>query len=805
MYSNSKSNQSFPDPLAPAEKKVDNRYGMKYAKAIEAQWRGSGDRNAIQKKRRKLFEKNRKYALGIQDTSIYKRLLNSLDPNSGDGSLMNLDYTPVPILPKFVRIIVNKILSKNPYPNLEAVDPFSSSEKNQQKRRLKNQVELREQLKKLKEDTGGLMLGEDPDKLPETMEEAEIFLDSNVKTAAEVSAQIGTNLTLTWNDFNDGTFRRCVNDLVALGMAVVKRSNDPNQGIKINYVDPTKFIHSYTEDPSFNDMMYAGHIRTVSIGELKRLVGSELSEEDFNKISEKARGNSAYPQASTYDDMADKSIYEYDEYTIDIMDFEFLSVDTMHFQEKENKFGNANYFYQGFSPKENSVFSSDPDCMNITCVYGGTYIMGTDYIFGYGKKNNIPKNIHDITKAELSYSVVATNINKLVPKSMVDSCIGFADMLQLTHLKIQQAIAKAKPDGLIIDIEGLENVQLGKGGELQPLDLHDIYEQTGVFYYRSKNPEGGAQNPPVREIGNAIRNINELVTLYNHYLKLIRDATGINEAMDASSPKGDALVGVRQQAIAAGNNAIYDVTNASMILYKKVCNDIVKCLQIIPEGSIISQAYENAIGKENMQALNSFRTLPMFNFGVTVVKEMETEDKQYLEQSIQVALAQKEIDLEDVLLIRDMKDVKQAERLLIDKRKNRQKQQQKIAQENSKMQAEQAGKAAQAASQAKQQELQLEAQLEMQKIQAKAQAEMQLEQVKLAARKEIELIKAQAMLGLRTDDQEFREKLEVLKEDGKNARVDQQAELQSQLIAQKEGEAGMLDASDDNQNILNQM
>ena len=171
MYSNSKSNQSFPDPLAPVEKKVDNRYGLKYAKAIEAQWRGSGDRNAIQKKRRKLFDRNRKYALGIQDTSIYKRLLNSLDPNSGDGSLMNLDYTPVPILPKFVRIIVNKILSKNPYPNLEAVDPFSSSEKNKQKRRIKNQVELRDQLKKLKEDTGGLMLGEDPDKLPETMEE----------------------------------------------------------------------------------------------------------------------------------------------------------------------------------------------------------------------------------------------------------------------------------------------------------------------------------------------------------------------------------------------------------------------------------------------------------------------------------------------------------------------------------------------------------------------------------------------------------------------------------------------------------
>ena len=207
-----------------------------------------------------------------------------------------------------------------------------------------------------------------------------------------------------------------------------------------------------------------------------------------------------------------------------------------------------------------------------------------------------------------------------MPKSMVSSCTGFADMLQLTHLNIQQAIAKAKPDGLIIDIEGLENVQLGKGGDLQPLDLHDIYEQTGVFYYRSKNPEGWFQNPPVREIGNSIRNINELIGLYNHYLRMIRDATGVNEMMDASTPKGDTLVGVQQNAISAGNNAIYDITNASMILYKKVCEDIVKCLQIIPEESVLHEIYSNAIGKENMAVLSSFNDLPMYNFGVQVVK-----------------------------------------------------------------------------------------------------------------------------------------------------------------------------------------
>ena len=102
-------------------------------------------------------------------------------------------------------------------------------------------------------------------------------------------------------------------------------------------------------------------------------------------------------------------------------------------------------------------------------MYGGSYVVGCDYMFGYGQKANVPKNVHDLTKAKLSYSVVATNLRRMMPKSLVGSVIGFADQLQLSHFKLQQAIAKAKPDGLIVDIEGLENVQLGKGGELQPL------------------------------------------------------------------------------------------------------------------------------------------------------------------------------------------------------------------------------------------------------------------------------------------------------------------------------------------------
>ena len=797
MYGNNKrQSKSFPDPLAPQDVKQGKKYGLKYAKAIEGQWGKMQDTESLYRKRNKIWERNRDYANGTQDTNIYKRILTSMDPNAADGSLVNLDYTPVPILPKFSRIVGNKILSRNPYPNLEAIDPISSSEKNKEKQRIRTQVQIKPELEALKQETGGLVLDKDPSELPDTLEEAEIFLETNLKTDAEISAQIGTNLTLSWNNFNDSIYRRCVNDLVALGMAVVKRSNDPNYGIKTDYVDPCLFVHSYTEDPGLNDLTYAGHIKKISIQELKRLAGDQFTEEDYAKMAQGAAGVNGNDSSKLgyqyFDDYLKRKVFGYDEYMIDVLDFEFMSVDCMHFEDKENRYGNKLFFYEGFTYKERpgSVFEREPRKMNIATVYGGSYIVGTNFMYDYGMKANMPRNIHDISKCRLSYSAVATNIRRMIPKSMVDSCVGFADMLQITHLKIQQAIAKAKPDGLIIDIEGLENVQLGKGGELQPLELHDIYEQTGVFYYRSKDPEGGFQNPPIREIGNSIRNINELIGIYNHYLRLIRDATGVNEAMDASSPKGDALVGVREQAIAAGNNAIYDITNASMVLFKKVCEDIVKCLQIIPSGSVLMKAYQNAIGEENMRVLSTFSDLPMYNFGVSVQKEMEDSERQFLEQNIQASLSQKELDLEDAIAIRQLKDINQAERLLIVRRQKRMKKMQEQAQQNSQMQAQQQAQASQAASQSRQQEMQMEAQIEAQKMQLKNQLEIQLEQVKHQYRKEIETIRASATLGFRTEDQEFKEKLEVLKEDRKDDRVKKESAEQSKLISQRQGKRG---------------
>ena len=677
MTQGSKNNKygNFPDPFAAPEEKAGKAYGLKFAKSIESQWGHGEDQTSLFRRRMHDFEKNRDYANGTQDTSVYKQILNSLDPNNGDGSLLNLDWSPVPIVPKFVKVVVNRILSRKPYPSVEAIDPVSKGEKDRAIAEVESSIMDKDLLMEAK--AMGLQPMIDPSILPDTTEEAEIFMDQNMKTSAEIAAQLGTSLTLDWNEFDQNVYRRAVEDLVVCGMAVVKRENDPNYGITTKYIDPTSFLHSYTDDPNMSDIVYGAHIKRISIQELKRKAGNQLTEEQYENLGKtvmhKNYNDSSAFHNRSYDSNSRRNSYGYDDYLIDVMDFEFLSVDCVYYESKDSQFGNTGFYFKGSDYKmpNSSVYDREPHKMENQTVYGGSYIYGTDMIYDYGMKKNIPKNVHDLTKARLSYSISCTNLRKMQPKSIVSGVIGFADQLQLTHLKIQQAVAKAKPDGVLVDIEGLENVQLGRGGELEPLQIQDIYEQTGVFYYRSKNAEGGFQNPPIRSIENSIRNINEYINLYNHYLRMIRDATGINEVMDASTPKGDALVGVQQQAIAAGNNALYDITNASIVLYRRVCEDIVKCLQVIPSDSVLYRVYSKAIGEKSMELLSTFEDLPMYNFGIIVTQEMSDDDRVFLEQNIQATLAQKEIDLEDAIAIRQVKDIDQAQRLLAVKRKKR--------------------------------------------------------------------------------------------------------------------------------------
>jgi hypothetical protein len=277
---------------------------------------------------------------------------------------------------------------------------------------------------------------------------------------------------------------------------------------------------------------------------------------------------------------------------------------------------------------------------------------------------------------------------------------------------------------------------------------------------------------------------------------MIRDATGINEVMDGSSPKGDQLVGVRQQQLAAGNNALGDISNAAIVLYRRICEDVVKCLQILPPKSILYKAYETAIGRENMAVLSSFSNLPMYNFGVRVVADMNEIDRMYLEQNIQASIAQGELDIEDAIAIRQLRDIDQAERLLIVRRKKRMKARQEMAQQNSQFQAQANAQVAQVTSQAKMQEDQMKAQLDAQKIQLEAEAKAQLLQVEYGLK--MQLAQLQGDYGIKEQQIEsgVRQSADQEAEDRKDNRIKEQAVAQSKLIAQRKGDRSELQKQD---------
>jgi hypothetical protein len=277
---------------------------------------------------------------------------------------------------------------------------------------------------------------------------------------------------------------------------------------------------------------------------------------------------------------------------------------------------------------------------------------------------------------------------------------------------------------------------------------------------------------------------------------MIRDATGINEVMDGTSPKGDQLVGVRQQQLAAGNNALGDISNAAVVLYRRICEDVVKCLQILPPKSILYKAYETAIGRENMAVLSSFSSLPMYNFGVRVVADMNEIDRMYLEQNIQASIAQGELDIEDAIAIRQLRDIDQAERLLIVRRKKRMKARQEMAQQNSQFQAQANAQVAQVTSQAKMQEDQMKAQLDAQKIQLEAEAKAQLLQVEYGLK--MQLAQLQGDYGIKEQQIEsgVRQTADQEAEDRKDNRIKEQAIAQSKLIAQRKGDRAELQKQD---------
>jgi len=790
IYNNSKEElNGYPSPLSTNEEKATNSYGLSYFKAMYYEWKNNGDVYFRDIKMR--YSRNRSYAEGNQDVGKYKDLLDV----QGDSSYLNIDWTPVSIIPKFVDVIINGMVNQEYDVKAKSIDPIAAAERLDKKKKMFADMINKDFLEDMEDQTGVPMTSKGF--VAETPEEIEMFMALNYKQNVEIALEKAIEYTLDVNDY-DELKRYMIRDLVVLGICAAKTELSKTEGVKIRHVDPANLITSFSAKPDFKNIRHAGEIYSITIADLKQQAGDEFSEEEYISIAKQYAGKNNnpinYSTTAFYDNGSET--YDYDKFSINILDAEFITSHSLKYEKKENKHGGYSVNKKGpkYKAPKNSKTKREDLGSTVKVIYKGKYIIDTDYIFNYGLMKDMPRPKSNLSETRLSYIVYQPNLYKMKSKSLVDRMIPFADQIQLAHLKIQQVLAKARPKGAAFEIGSLENVSKGDGGTFTPMELQEIYDQTGNIYYRRIDDEGqmtGAM--PIQELENGIgRDFGTLINVYQHNLQMLRDVTGVNEARDASQPSSEALVGVQKLALLASNNATRDINDAYLNVTKRVSQSITVRMQDLVNFKGLHGMYTNVIGETSMHSIDMMKKLSVHEFGITLDVAPSEEEKQMMEQNIQVSLAQKELRLEDAIMIRSIRNIKMANQMLILRRTKYQKDQQAQAQQASEQNAMLQQQSAQQAAQLKQQELQTEMQIEQAKAQAKVQADMQLKQLEYQLKEQFE--QSQHERRLREIE------LSNLGKEGQASiqgsvrkEVQQQSAMnQSQMIEQRQGKRGPL-------------
>ncbi|MCP4324081.1 MAG: hypothetical protein GY787_19930, partial [Alteromonadales bacterium] len=668
-------NSSFPSQVVPDEVKNSLKYGEQVAQAIEGEWwrqGGNGTRFATSYNR---FHSLRLYARGEQPVQKYKDELAI----NGDMSYLNLDWKPVPVLSKFVDIVVNGMTNKVFEIKASAQDPISLKKRTDYATAIYEDMLAKPYLEELKTKLGlDLYQSPNPAGLPENEEELDMHMQLTYKHAVEIAEEEVIDNILAKNKFTN-IKKRFNYDLVTLGIGAVKTNWNKANGITIDYVDPARLIFSYTEDPNFEDIYYVGEVKSLTIGEIAKEF-PDLTESELDKISKQTGNRDTLYGWSTYDPN-----------TIQVLYFEYKTYNSQVFKIKETDQGLEKSLVKddNFNPPESDTFSKVS--RKIEVLYKGAKVIGNNELLKWELAENMTRPFADTTKVEMSYAIVAPRMYQGRIESIVSKTTGFADMIQLTHLKIQQVLSRMVPDGVYLDMDGLAEVDLGNGTNYNPAEALNMYFQTGSIVGRSLTQEGD-MNPgkvPIQELqsGSGNAKIASLIQTYQYYLQLIRDVTGLNEARDGSLPDRNTLVGLQKLAANASNVATRHITQGSLFLTLKLAENISLKVADALEFPLTRSSLQNSISTYNVKTLNEITNLNLHDFGIFLELEPDEEEQAQLEANIQVALQAGNIDVEDAIDLRQIKNLKLANQMLKVKRKQKAKQDQANQQENIQAQA----------------------------------------------------------------------------------------------------------------------
>ena len=776
IYTNT--NSAFPSQVVSDAEKASWEYGTQVAQAIEYEWfdqgRTGGNRYLTNWNN---FHSLRLYARGEQPVQKYKDELSI----NGDLSYLNLDWKPVPILSKFVDIVVNGISQKSYDIKAYSQDPSSVKRRTEYASKLQEDMVAKEYLDNLKQ-TLGIDLHQSPSgvTVPESKEELELHMQLSYKQSIEIAEEEAISTVFAQNKY-DLVRRRLNMDLTTIGIAAGKTNFNTAEGITVDYVDPAYMVYSYTEDPNFEDIYYVGEVKSITIPELKKEFPG-ISQEELERI-QKTPGNRQYITGWG----------NYDENTVQVMYFEYKTYHNQVFKIKQTDSGLLKALEKPdtFNPPENDNF--ERVSRSIEVLYTGAKVLGTNTILDWSLAENMSRPMADTTKVEMNYTICAPRMYKGRIESVVSKCIGFADMIQLTHLKLQQVMSRMVPDGVYLDMDGLAEVDLGNGTNYNPAEALNMYFQTGSIVGRSMTQDGD-MNPgkvPIQELNSSsgLGKIQALIQTYQYYLQMIRDVTGLNEARDGSSQDKNSLVGLQKMAANASNVATRHIKQASLYLTLKLAENVSLKIADALYFPLTAESLKNSISTFNVETLQQVIDLNLYDFGIFLELEPDDEEQAKLEENIQVALGQGGIDLEDAIDLRQIKNLKLANQMLKVKRKQKAIQDQANQQANIQAQADAQASTAEKTAMA---EVQKQEAISGSKVQyEQARTQMEINKMQIAA--DLEKIKMQQKfeydMQLKQLEVQAMQQKEAAIEDRKDKRSKMEATQQSEMISQRQNDS----------------
>jgi len=784
---------NFPSQVVSDSEKASNEYGLKIGQSIENEWLGrSSSSNRFSANQLK-FHKLRLYARGEQSIQKYK---NELSIN-GDLSYLNLDWTPVPIISKFVDIVVNGIAERSYDIKAYSQDPHGVSKRTDYMESILRDMRSKDLNNYVQEAFGMNMFQNDPDQLPGDEDELAIHMQLGYKQAIEIAEEQALNTLFEGNKY-ELTKKRLYHDLTVIGIACVKNNFSTSEGVTVSYVDPANLVWSHTESPYFDDIYYIGEVKSIPVNELKKQF-PELTDIELKDITESSpvlKSNTSNNQMTNSNDPNNVQVlyFNYKTYINEVYKLKQTASGAMKAIKKDDT----------FNPPDETNFSKLSTSQEV--LYEGVLILGTKKLLKWELAKNMMRPKSDYTKVKMNYSLVAPRMYKGSIESLVSRITGFADMIQLTHLKLQQVLARMVPDGVYLDADGLAEVDLGNGTNYNPQEALNMFFQTGSVIGRSLTSEGD-MNPgkvPIQEIqsGNGGAKMQSLIQTYNYYLQMIRDVTGLNEARDGSTPDKNALVGVQKLAAANSNTATRHILQSGLFLTAETAECLSLRISDIIQYSPTKEAFIQQIGAHNVGTLEEMSSLHLFDFGIFIELQPDEEEKQLLENNIQAALAKNNIELEDAIDVREIKNLKLANQLLKIRRKKKIALDQQMQQQNIQAQAQANAEAQQIAAQAEVQKNQALTQSQAELEQIKGQIDSQKLQQEAELKKELMDHEFQINMRLRQMEIDALKIKESNKEDRKDDRTKIQASQQSELIDQRKNDKPPKDFESKNNDIL---